>query len=129
MSLFSPQLMKRKRSKNQLFNYFWRVLLKFHRHSWLSIIWIFKKLSSIQTLVKDILEIKLSHWSLLSQTYKKSHSITWTLIALNKFVFYPNNCLVLLRILSYWESIVAAPISSLAEIFFSFSWPPIQILF
>ena len=133
MPLFSPQLMKRKRNQNQLFNYFWKMLLTFegkkleiHRHRWLSIIWIFKKVNSILTLVKDILEIKLSHWSLLSKTYKKSHSITRTPIASNKFVFYPNNCLVPLRILSYRESTVAVPISSLVrcmyKILFSFSW-------
>ena len=91
---FSPQLVKRKRNKNEVFNNFWRMLLKFewknlktHKHSWLIIIWIFKKLNSIQTLVKNIPEIILSHWSLLSKTYKKSH---------------------------YRESTVAAPISSLA---------------
>ena len=95
------------------------VLLKFeeknleiHRHSRLSIILIFKKLNSIETLVKDIPEIKLSHWSLLSKT---SHMITQTLIALTRFVFYSNNCLDPFRILSYRESTVAAPISSLAR--------------
>ena len=39
-----------------------------------------KKSNSIQTLVKDISEIKLSHKSLLSKTYRNSHSITRTLI-------------------------------------------------
>ena len=52
-----------------------------------------QKIDSIKILVKDIREIILSHWSLLS---KKPHWITWTLIVLNKFLFYPNNCLVLL---------------------------------
>ena len=89
--------------------------LEIHGHSWLSTIWIFKKLNSIQTLVKDIQEIKLSHCSLLSKTYKKTHSITRILITLNKFVFYPKNCLVPLWILSFWESTVAAPISLLAR--------------
>ena len=86
-----------------------------HKHSWLLIICIFNKLNSIQTLVKDIPEIILSHWSLLSKTYKKSHLITGPLIALNKFVFYPNNYLVPLRNLSYQESTVAAPIPSIAS--------------
>ena len=64
----------------------WGKKLKIYKHSWLLIVCIFKKLNSIQTLFKDIPEIMLSHWSLLSKTYKKSHSITWTLTALNKFV-------------------------------------------
>ena len=93
--------------------------LEIHEHSWRSIIWIFKKLNSIQTLVRDIPEIKLSYWSLLSKTYKKSHSITRTLnkFASSKFVFYPDNCLGSLWILSYWESTVTAtaPISSLTR--------------
>ena len=90
--LFSPHLMKRKRSKYQLFNYFWRMLLTFeekmdiHKHTRHLIIWIFKKLNSIQTIVKDIPEIKLTHWSLLGKTYKKPHSVTQTLFALNKFI-------------------------------------------
>ena len=134
MLLFSPQLIKGKWNKNHLkdVTYIWRKNLEIHRHNWLSIIWTFKKLNSIKTIVKDIQEIKLYHWSLLSKTYEKSHLITWTLIALNKFVFCLNNFLVLLRILSYWESTVAAPISSLAsmyKILFSFSWLAIQILF
>ena len=98
---------------------FWGMLLKFeeknleiHELSWLSITWILKKLSSIQTLVEDILEIKLSHWYFLRKTYKKLHSKTRTLIVLNKFVCYPNICVLLLRISSYWATVVA-PISSL----------------
>ena len=138
MSLFSP-LAKRKREKNKFFNYFWRMLLsKFeeknlevHKLSWLLITWIFKKLNSIQTLVENIPEIKLSHWYLLSKTYKKSHSKTRTLIVLNKFVCYPNNCVVRLQILNYQESTVVASISSLIyNVLFSFSWLSIiQILF
>ena len=103
-------------------NYFWRMLLKLdeknleiHRHSWLSIILMFKKVNSIQTFVKDIPEIKLSHWSLLSKTHKKSHLMTQILIALKKFVFYPNNSRFPLRIVRYWESTVAARISSLVR--------------
>ena len=44
-----------------------------------------------------------------------SHLITRILIAMNKFVFYRNNCLVPLRILSYQESTVATRISSLSS--------------
>ena len=51
-----------------------------------------QKIDSIKILVREIPEI-ISHWSLFS---KKPHWITWTLIVLNKFVFYPNNCLALL---------------------------------
>ena len=65
MSLFSP-MMKRKSEKNQSFNYFVRILLKFeeknlgiHKLSWLLITWILKKWNSIQTLVENIPEIKL----------------------------------------------------------------------
>ena len=112
-----------KEIKNQFFNYFWRMLLKFedknleiHKLSWLSITWILKKLSSIQTLVEDIPEITLSHWYLLSKTHKKSHSENWTIIVVNKFVCYSNNRLIPLQILSYWESTVVAPISSLSYI-------------
>ena len=110
MALFSP-LIKRKRGKNQFFNYFWRMLLKFeekkleiHKCSRPLITWILKKLNSIQT---------LSQWYLLSKTYKKSHSKIRTLVVLNKFFYYPNDCLIRLRILSYWELTVVDPISSL----------------
>ena len=112
-----------KEGKNQFFNYFWRILLKLeeknleiYKLSWLSITWILKKLSSIQTVVEDIPEIKLSHWYLLSKVYEKSHSKNWTLIVLKKFVCYPNNCFVPLWILSYRESAVVAHISSLSYI-------------
>ena len=62
--------------------------LEISKHSWLLIIWIFKNLNSLK-------------WNYLtnylqSKTYKKSHSTTRTIIALNKFVFYLNNCFVLL---------------------------------
>ena len=66
MPLFSPQLMKRKEQLSTLVN--------------------------IQTI--ELLKIKLSHKLpskqnyLLSKTCKKSHLITRTLIALNKFVFH-----------------------------------------
>ena len=62
--------------------------LEISKHSRLLIIWIFKNLNSLK-------------WNYLtnylqSKTYKKSHSTTRTIIALNKFVFYLNNCFVLL---------------------------------
>ena len=85
-----------------------------HKHIWLSITWILKRLNSKQTLSDDIREIKLSNWSLLSKTYQKSLLVTRTLIFLNKFMFYLNNRLVPLRILSYREPTLAAPISSWA---------------
>ena len=137
VSIFNTN--EEKEGKNQFFNYFWRMLLKFeeknleiHKLSWLLITWILKKLNSIQTLVENIPEIKLSHhWYLLSKTYKKSHSKTRTFIVLNKFVCYPNNRLVSLRILSYRESTVIAPISILIyKILSSLSWHSIiQVLF
>ena len=102
MFLFS--LMKRKRGKNQFLNYFWRTLLKLeqkvlkiHKLSWLLITWILKKLNSIQTLVENIPEIKLSHWYPLGKTYKKSHLKTGTPLVLNKFVCYPSN-----RLFALW---------------------------
>ena len=137
VSIFNTN--EEKEGKNQFFNYFWRMLLKFeeknleiHKLSWLLITWILKKLNSIQTLVENIPEIKLSHWYLLSKTYKKSHLKTWTLIVLKTYVCYSNNCLVPLRILSYQESTVVTLISSLMiyKILFSFFWlSTIQILF
>ena len=48
----------------------------------------------------------------LLKIFQKSNYLTGPL---NKLVFYPNNCIVPLQILSYWESIVANPISSLAR--------------
>ena len=98
-------------------------ILEIHKLSWLLIPWIFKKLNSIQILLEDIPEFKLSHWYLLSKTYKKSHSKTRTLIVLNKFVCYPKSRLFILQILSYWESTVIASISSLIyKMLFYFSW-------
>ena len=104
---FSPQLMKRKRNKNQLFKYFWRMLLRKkilenHKHNWLLIIWIFKKLNSLKSnYLTNYLQSKTTFWA------KLSHSITRTLIALNKFL----SSLCLSSDLSYRESTVAAPIS------------------
>ena len=75
-----------KEGKNQFFNYFWRMLLKFeekklkiHKLNQLLITWI----GVIQNLVKEIPETKLSHWYLLSKTYIKNHiqrlepSLSW----------------------------------------------------
>ena len=73
------------------------------KHSWLLIIWIFKKMNSLKSY-----KLPSNQNYLLSKTCKKSHSITQTLIDLNTFVFHPNNCLVSLD-LTYWESTVAAP--------------------
>ena len=70
----------------------------------------------MQTLVEDIPEIKLSHWYPLSKTYTKSHSKNRALIVLKKFVCYPNNHLVPHQILSYQESTVVNPISSVSYI-------------
>ena len=61
-------------------------------------------LDNVNTQNIELLKIKLSHKLpskqnyLPSKTCKKLHLITQNLIALNKFVFYPNNCLVSLRI-------------------------------
>ena len=76
VSIFTTN--EEKEGKNQFFNYFWRTLLKLekknlkiHKLIWLLTTWILKKLNSIQTLVENIPEIKLSHhWYLLSKTYK-----------------------------------------------------------
>ena len=55
-------------------------------------------MSSTQTLVKDITEIILSHWSLLSKTYKWSHSITQTTLLPS-----PDFCFILIIALSlFW---------------------------
>ena len=69
MSLFSP-MMKGKSEKNQFFNYFVRILLKFeeknlgiHKLSWLLITWILKKWNSIKPLLK---------------TFQKSNYLTGT---------------------------------------------------
>ena len=60
-------------------------ILQIHKHGWLSITWILKKLNSIQALLEDIPEIKLFYWSFQSKTYRNSHLITRTLIFLNNF--------------------------------------------
>ena len=117
VSIFNTN--EEKEGKNQFFNYFWRMLLKFeeknleiHKLSWLSITWILKKLKSIQTLVKDIPEIKLSHWYLLSKTYVKNHiqkpglSLSWTKLYVIQIIASS-----LFRFWVIEKSIVVAPIS------------------
>ena len=103
-------------------------IVEMHKHSWLSITWILKKLNSIQTLAEDVLENYLTgpFWA------KPSEIHIWKLkLSLSRinFVFCPNNRLLPLWILSYRESTVAAPITSLAiymlyilYIFIFFSW-------
>ena len=78
MPLFSPQFMKRK--KKQIF---------------------FKDVTEEKNLGihKQLTMLPSKQNYRLSKTYKKSHSITGAIIALNKFTFHPNNyCLVPLRI-------------------------------
>ena len=64
--------------------------VEIHKHSWLLMIWMFKKLNSFES------NYLINY--LQNKTYKKSHSITQTIIALNKLVFHPNNFLVPLQI-------------------------------
>ena len=127
MPLFSPQLMGRKRNNNQLFKDLAEEKnVEIHKHSYTSIIWIFKKLNFLKSnYLTNYLQSKTTFWA------KLSHSITWTLIALNKFV----SSLCLSSDLSYRESTVAAPISFhkasylvIYKILFSFSWIATQIL-
>ena len=50
MPLFLPQLMNRRRNNNQLFkNLTEEKNVEIHKHSYLSIIWIFKKLNSLKS--------------------------------------------------------------------------------
>ena len=117
------------RRKNQFPKYLWPILLKFeekileiHRYSCLSITWIPQKIDP---------QTKPCWRHSSNQTAsgtgplcaKPIHSMLELSLSWAKFVFYLNNCLVPLRVLSYLESTVAACISSLAiYIFFSFSW-------
>ena len=71
--------------------------LEIHKQSWLSMVWIFKKLNSFKWNY-NIHKLPSKQNYLLSKTYKKSHSITQAVITLNKFVFHPNNYLVPLQI-------------------------------
>ena len=77
--------------------------MEIHKYNWLSITWILKKSNSIQILVEEILENYLT-----SPFWANKYSITIN------FVFYPNNLLLPLWILSYQESAVAVLITSLA---------------
>ena len=62
--------------------------LEIHKQSWLSIIWIFKKLNSIKSnCLTNYLQSKTTFWAKLT---KKLHSITQTIISSNKFVFHPS---------------------------------------
>ena len=90
--------------------------LEIHKLSWNSITWILKKLYSIYKPLLKTFQKSNSNWYLLSKTYKNSHSKTLTFIILNRFLCYPNSHLVPLQILSYWESTVVAPISSLCYV-------------
>ena len=65
---FSPQLMKRKRNKNQLFRYFWRMLLRKFINTVDSIIRVFQKLKSLKSnYFTNYLQNKTSY--LLRKTY------------------------------------------------------------
>ena len=101
--LFSPQLIKTNRNKNQLLKYFWRMLLWKKNCLYVKFIhtvdsrWFeYLKLESSKSYYLYKLPSKQNY--LLSKTYKKSHSITQTIIALNKFLFHPNKFLVPLQI-------------------------------
>ena len=137
MPLFSPELMKRKRNYNQLFKYFWRMLLS--KKMWKFIIQLTLdnlKLKKWNSLNKSRLSHKLPSKQnyLLGKTFIL-YSITRTLIALSKFV----SSLCLFSDLSYRKSTVAVPISfhylasyvsclAICKISFPFSWIGIQIL-
>ena len=61
--------------------------LEIHKHSWLLIIWIFKKLSSLKSNY-----LKANY--LLSKIYKKLTFDNLNYHCLKQIVFHPNNCLV-----------------------------------
>ena len=96
-SLFSPQLMKRKRNKNQLIKYFWTMLLRkknleIHKHSWLSMVWIFKKLKSFKSnYLINYFQSKTSFWAKLTKNHiqQLKLSLPWT-----------NLCFILITALS-----------------------------
>ena len=107
-----------------------RILLKFEEKFWKFINTVdsrYLEYSKNRTSYKLLLKtFQKSYWSLPSKTYRNSHLITRSI-----YVFYPNNHLIPLRILSYRESTVGAFISSLTiyKILFPFSWLAIHILF
>ena len=74
----------------------------------------------LHTNSENIQKLIYPHCSLL----RKIHIYNSNSPCLEHFLFYPNNRLVPLQILSYRESNVLAPISSLAihKVLFSFSW-------
>ena len=98
-----------------------RKFCKFINKSWLLITWILKKSNSIQTLVEDIPEVKLSHCSLLNKTYRNSYSITKTF------------CFILIITLSFFKfSVIGGQLQLLPflhtviviyKVLFYFSWP------
>ena len=101
--------------KNLFFKYFWRILLTFeetflemHKHSWLSITRILKKLNSLQTIIEDIPFRKPFTFPFRAKVIEVIElSLSWTL-----FVFHLNSYLALFYILIYWESTVTVLISS-----------------
>ena len=136
MALFSP-LMKRMREKinSTIFEgCYLNSKFKIHKLSQLSITWILKELKLYKPLFKDIPEIKLSHWYLLSKTYIKNHiqklelSLSLTalrviqIIALFLFGFWVNE--------SQLSDCSCSHFLSYYKILFPFSWLSImQILF
>ena len=107
--------------------------VQIHKHSWLSIIWIFKKLKSLKSKSHKLLS---NQNYLLSKTCKKSHavlqlSLPWTnfcfilIIALSLFGFELSrvNCSC-----SLFFSLYTHQLASLYKILFSFSSIAIQIL-
>ena len=93
LSLLSPQLMKKKRNKNQLFKYFWRKLLR--KANFQKFEYIFKKLNSLKS---NYLINYFQRKNLLSKTFifdnSNSHCLEKEFVSL----------LCLSLDLSYWES-------------------------
>ena len=95
--------------KNLFFKYFWRILLTFeetflemHKHSWLSITRILKKLNSLQTIIEDIPFRKPFIFPFRVKVIEAiEFSLSWTLS-----VFHLNSYLAPFYILIYWESTV-----------------------
>ena len=81
-------------SSNIFERYYWAKKIEILKHSWQ-----FNTVDNLNIQKIELLKIKLSHELpsklnyILSKTYKKSHSTIQTIIALNKFVFHPYNCL------------------------------------
>ena len=124
MSPFLPQLIMRKgKSINEVsLNDLLHVEEKFleiHEHYWLSITWILKRITPYKLWTHFT-----NQTTFTAQFCTKFTTITQTLLVLNILIFYSNNCLVPLQILSYQELDVVAPVSSRAKHkkSFSFSW-------